>query len=357
MRPAGHNGVPRPTGTTRRQRLARWIIGSLLVHAALVALLFLSPPKRSPPEPAASNEVPVVFDTSGGGPALPQPEATQSTLGDPDPVPPLPNTPPLPDAPPAPPSPPSPQPLAQAPPAPPGVMPPPPVPPDAPIDPVPAPLPPRTLPAEPPPPLLAQPAPPLTPEPPPPSDTAELLLPPPPPPPPPQPVAPRVATPRPSSPFPGTLDLTRQPPLAFAQPPRPQARAPRPLGRMDLSMGNVPAQRSTRGERAGGNMSHVAGAEASGSWNGAFMAWVREHGFYPPQAAQNGEDGSVMVRVVIERSGRVRSVEMRRPSGSVWLNMGLQSMFRSQVVPPFTPDMQGETTTMDFTMHYIIVYN
>jgi protein TonB len=155
------------------------------------------------------------------------------------------------------------------------------------------------------------------------------------------------------------LDLSRQPPMAFAPPP-PRGGVPRqslPPGAMDLSMGRIPQQRSVPGQQnLNSNMSHVAGAQASGSWNGAFMGWVRSRSFYPRQAAEKGEDGEVMVQVVIERSGRVRSVELRRRSGSIFLDMGLQSIFRGQQVPPFTPDMDGETMTMNFTMRYILLY-
>src|SRR5690606_20980564 len=102
-------------------------------------------------------------------------------------------------------------------------------------------------------------------------------------------------------------------------------------GALDLSMGRIPQQRGAPAQQnLNSNMSHVAGAQASGSWSGAFMAWVRNRSFYPRQAAMNGDDGEVMVQVVIERSGRVRSVELRRRSGSVFLDMGLQSIFRGQ---------------------------
>ncbi|MDB5368634.1 MAG: energy transducer TonB, partial [Roseomonas sp.] len=144
--------------------------------------------------------------------------------------------------------------------------------------------------------------------------------------------------------------------VAFA-PPRASPRAARPPGSLDLSMGAVPARRSAPArQNLGSNMSHVAGAQPTGSWAGAFMEWVGQRKFYPRQAAQNGDDGPVRVRVVIERGGQVRSVELTGPSGSVWLNAGLQSIFRGQVVPRFTPDMEGDTMTMDFTMNYILLY-
>jgi TonB family protein len=122
-------------------------------------------------------------------------------------------------------------------------------------------------------------------------------------------------------------------------------------------MGRVPQERSRPAQSdANGSMGQVEGAQPSGSWRGAFLAWVRARSFYPEPARMNGEDGNSTVRLIIERSGRVRSVELRGRSGSRWLDLGVQSIFRDQQVPPFTPDMDGDTMTMTFTMRYILVY-
>ncbi|QTI80056.1 TonB family protein [Roseomonas marmotae] len=174
-----------------------------------------------------------------------------------------------------------------------------------------------------------------------------------------EPARPTPQRPAPSSPFAGTLDLSRQAPFALAPPPAGGAPRQRmPPGSLDLSMGRVPQQqrRTPMRQDTNGNLSHEGGAEPSGSWSGAFMAWVRAHSFYPPQAAMNGEDGTNSVRMVIDRSGRVRSVELRRRSGSRWLDLGIQSIFRDQQVPAFTPDMEGDTMTITFTVNYILVY-
>ncbi len=324
-------------------------------------------------QPGANTEVPVVFENAAGGPALPEPQPQESAPGDPNPAPP---TPELPDAPPTPeppqpappmpapplPEPPQPRPLAETPPppaAPPTPEPPQPEPPAAlpRQEPIPTPQPPVEAPQplpEPPPPVAE-----LQPEALPPSDSAELILPPPPPPaPPPATAQPRPRT-APASPFPGTLDLSRQPPIAL-RPPPPRGGVPRqslPPGALDLSMGRVPEQRRAPADmQSDSSMSHVAGAQASGSWAGAFRDWVNRRKFYPRQAAMNGEDGAVKVRVVIERSGRVRSVQLVGRSGSTWLDSGLLSLFRDQMVPAFTPEMEGDTMTLDFTMHYILIY-
>ncbi|MCG7364327.1 energy transducer TonB, partial [Roseomonas sp. ACRSG] len=162
----------------------------------------------------------------------------------------------------------------------------------------------------------------------------------------------------PASPFAGTLDLSQQGPIAMAPPPRGGVpRQPRPPGSLDLSMGNVPQQRRRSAQAdSNGNIGSVEGAQPTGSWRGAFLDWVRARSFYPQQAAMNGEDGNSQVRLVIDRSGRVRSVELVGRSGSRTLDLALQSIFRDQRVPPFTPDMDGETMTMTFTMRYILIY-
>jgi len=343
-----------------------------VLHAILVTLLLWTMPQKQLGEPAGpSTEVPVVFETSGAAPSLPDPQPMESAPGDPDPAPPLPE---MPDAPPTPgppgptpaptplppmPAPPTPAPPVPAPPAPPPPAAVPETTPPQPEPPAPA-LREVPPPAEPPPVTPPSPAEP-TPEPPPPSDTAELVLPPPPPPPPPQPEqAPRTAPPRPRSPFPGTLDLSRQPPMALAPPPPPRGGVPRqslPPGALDLSMGRVPQQRSVPADpNSSTSATYVEGSRPSGSWMGAFSSWAQRHIYYPPEAGRNGEDGMVTLQIVIERSGQVRSVTLKGRSGSRLLDLGAQSVFRNQFVPPFTPDMQGETTTLEVRMRYTIIY-
>lgn len=286
------------------------------------------PPKKELGEPSSGTEVPVVFESGAGGPPLPQPETVQSAPGDPEPVPALPVVPDLPPtpAPPSLPVPLPPGPVAEAP----SLLP----------EPAPAPpVPPVPLPS---PPVKPSPEPPL----------AEQALPPPP------SQAPARPQPAPASPFAGALDLSRQGPIAMAPPPRGGSpRQPRPPGSLDLSMGHVPQQRRRAAQSdTNGNIGNVEGAQPTGSWRGAFLDWVRARAFYPEQAAMNGEDGNSRVRLTIDRNGRVRSVELVGRSGSRILDLALQSIFRDQRVPPFTPDMEGETMTMTFTMRYILVY-
>ena len=96
----------------------------------------------------------------------------------------------------------------------------------------------------------------------------------------------------------------------------------------------------------------MAGAHVGPDWRNELSAWVRNHAYYPEQAAMNGEDGDVMVQVVARPNGHVTSVEMVQRSGSRWLDMALTALFRDANLPPLHTD---EGITFNFTMHYILI--
>jgi periplasmic protein TonB len=264
------------------------------------------------PPPAT---VALVFE--GGkpeGPALPKPQLEI----------------PAPASPPAPP--PAPVPVPRATVEPPRAPSPPKVAEPAPVPTPPLPLPPAVVPAPPPPPLppvaMAVPRP-L----PPPPRTAPAPTP-----------SQRPAAPAPSTAFPAPMNFS------FNQPP--PSRAParttsRGVSTLDFSL--APRQ----GAADTTPFSRVAGAHVGPDWRNELSAWVRAHAYYPEQAAMNGEDGDVMVRVVANPDGRVTGVEMRSKSGSVWLDMALLSLFRDAHLPPLHDE--NEPITFDFLMHYILI--
>ena len=60
------------------------------------------------------------------------------------------------------------------------------------------------------------------------------------------------------------------------------------------------------------------------------------------------------VEVVIDRSGRVLSSTLVRSARSPFLDMGFLGEWRGATTPSFTPDMTEQTTTIVFTMNYIL---
>ena len=287
-----------------RFRLA--VIVSLVIHVVIGVMLLVTIRREEkaemlpPPAP-----VTMVFETGRRtGPTLPNPDLQATPAQPPSSVAPeqtpLP-TPPLPPAP--------------RPPPPPSVAPPPVAPP-------------APAPAEPVPPRTAEPTP----------------LPPPPKP------APRPSPPKPRPPsdFPAPTDFSfGSPPAATKAPPRSASTRHFP-GTIDMSLG--PASRGTADPTP---YSDRDDSPAGADWRNALSRWVSEHAFYPDRARNLGEEGDVRVHVIAAPDGRVKEVELVGKSGSMWLDIGLVSMFRDAHIPPFPGS--SEPIDFNFTMHYILI--
>ena len=96
-------------------------------------------------------------------------------------------------------------------------------------------------------------------------------------------------------------------------------------------------------------------AEVGPDWRNALSAWVHEHAYYPGQAAALGHQGAVRVRVTTRPDGRVIAVEMEKRSGSPWLDLALQALFRDAKLPPLPKQAGDQPISFHFTMRYILV--
>jgi len=134
-------------------------------------------------------------------------------------------------------------------------------------------------------------------------------------------------------------------PHRYAPPRVPGARQP-----LNFSLGPV--------RHGAGSMEPFAnfhGGHVGADWRNALQKWLDEHAYYPQEAAERGEDGDVVVRVVATADGRVKSATLISRSGSQWLDMATVAMFDGAVLPPIPPDVADPTFTFDLTMHYILV--
>ena len=297
--------------TARRRRLAPSIVVSILVHALLLALAILLARHRieAPawlPPPAFE----VVPDT--GGAAKPRVAAPQPRERSEAP----------PESAPAPPSAPAPTPAAPS------------TPPEAASVPPPAPAPAPAAPATPPP-----------------SMAPELSLP--------LPLLPEPALPR--FEMPESRSRPTAPPVA----PRPAFPAP-----MAFSLGN-PTPRTSQQRHAGRGIDvslgqGVVGAvdtrifgrsdnkEVGPDWYNRFAAWWDRHGYYPPQAGANGQQGDVVLDLVVMRSGQVASVALASPSGYQWLDMAALGVFRGARLPSLPSDA-AVSVPITLRIHYQIL--
>ena len=61
------------------------------------------------------------------------------------------------------------------------------------------------------------------------------------------------------------------------------------------------------------------------------------------------------LRIIVEPTGRVRLVDVTRPSYSPFLNGGALALFRGRTLPPFPPGTTDPQVTIDLTLNYILI--
>jgi len=98
----------------------------------------------------------------------------------------------------------------------------------------------------------------------------------------------------------------------------------------------------------------IRGANLGADWRSSFMAWLRQHGYYPRQAVEAGEDGTAVVRFTVDRSGKVTELQLIGRSGSIWLDAGAQALLRGRTVPSFPPGTREDSAEIDLTINYIL---
>lgn len=310
----------RPPGS-RRRALLGWLLAlSALLHLAVLLVLLLNPPRPPVARNIGEGESVDVVMLPAGTPDAPEkaPEPNPTTKVPPAPEHPAPQQPPAPAPPPE-------------------NLPVPPQPPE--------------VPPEPPAVRLA-----LPPLPPPPPVPQEEALPTPPPLPPSPPAPPRPAAP-PSFPQPIARSLAG---LGQGNPGAAPSRSSRPQSESGFDLALGPQARASKGAvprnpDSAGDMVRVEGADLGAEWLRALHEWWTRHGYYPTQAIAQGEDGTTRVRLLVDRSGRVREAELEMRSGSQWLDMGSLAIFRNAMLPPFPPATSQNEATLHLTLNYILI--
>lgn len=122
-------------------------------------------------------------------------------------------------------------------------------------------------------------------------------------------------------------------------------------GPIDMSLGPL----STNGKINAPFMTRNSIRGVSDDYGTEIDRWIRAHLYYPEDAIRNGEDGPSSVHVVLDRSGRVRSVRLTGQSGSYSLDAATTGMFQNAHLPPVPPDMKGDHFDIDLTINYILI--
>ncbi len=101
---------------------------------------------------------------------------------------------------------------------------------------------------------------------------------------------------------------------------------------------------------------HVIGSHGSSDWGEALREFVEEHKYYPREAADNGEQGSAVLRVTVSRDGTVKRLTLVSSSGSHLLDAAWMAVFRDNRLPPFNDDMPDSEVTFNYELDYSLIY-
>ncbi len=87
-------------------------------------------------------------------------------------------------------------------------------------------------------------------------------------------------------------------------------------------------------------------------WQRELFGWLASHKTYPDAARQRGEQGPVVLRFIVDRSGKVLEVTLVSGSGSPRLDDAAQAMLRNASLPPFPAQMPQERVTATVQIRY-----
>ncbi|GAB30186.1 TonB family protein [Acetobacter pasteurianus] len=197
----------------------------------------------------------------------------------------------------------------------------------------------------------------------------------------PKPVENKTET-KPSHPVTGHKPKAPQParPTPHAKPtPRPSHHKPSPLDHpMDMSFNEAPAPRRKQRGRPGGSSApidlSIGPMVENGELNAHYASrttvhgvssdyaaeideWIQRHLYYPPEAAERGDEGPSSVHVILDRTGHVFKVFLTSGSGSSDLDSATIGMFHGAQLPPVPPDMKDKFINFDVTVNYMLIRN
>jgi len=137
--------------------------------------------------------------------------------------------------------------------------------------------------------------------------------------------------------------------LSQSQPRSPTALPPGSRG-LDLSAGPV-----VRNGRLVESVTHVRGRHGYDDYLEALYEFVRARGYYPRQAAENGEEGLAQLEITINRDGSVKRIRWLQHSGSALIDAAWLSVFEHRL-PPLNDDIPGDELTFPFAGDYTLIY-
>ncbi len=96
----------------------------------------------------------------------------------------------------------------------------------------------------------------------------------------------------------------------------------------------------------------TAPAPIAADWQHELGGWLAAHKTYPDEARRRGEQGGVVLRFTVDRSGKVLDVKLVSSSFSPRLDDAAQAILRNASLPPFPATMPQERITVTMQIKY-----
>jgi protein TonB len=91
------------------------------------------------------------------------------------------------------------------------------------------------------------------------------------------------------------------------------------------------------------------------NWMAELEQWVNDHKYYPEMAGELNQQGTVVVRFSVNRTGHISKLEMVSPTGYALLDQAWLGLFRDADLPPFPHDATSDTARVTASMHFEII--
>ena len=96
--------------------------------------------------------------------------------------------------------------------------------------------------------------------------------------------------------------------------------------------------------------------DVGANWIAELEEWVDQRKYYPEMAGEMNQQGTVVVRFMVDRAGHVSHLAMVSPTGYALLDEAWLGLFRGADLPPFPPDAKSGTATVTASMHFEIIH-
>lgn len=124
-----------------------------------------------------------------------------------------------------------------------------------------------------------------------------------------------------------------------------------PESRSTQAPGVTDTNRSPAATQAAASPPALA-ARADGGWEQGVMLWLESHRSYPPAALRRGEQGTALVRLTVNRGGRVVNFALLQSTGSSRLDSAVEALLSHADLPPFPASMPQDQYVIAVPIRY-----